>query len=403
MIPLTFLPLRVRIFLQTMPEFFHYGHQLIFSWLIVIQIVYSGKKTLKGMARFCPKHIAEYHFRRLLCAGYWSIHILLYWFARSVINSLPAAEDGVIYLATDTSKKDKRGKKNPVAKKGKISAHHSYHFGIHFVVLLLCWDVYRIPVDFEIVRRKDDPKYQKENELFREMISRFTPPSWTKRIIVLADAAFASKENLKTILKFNKEKKYSCHWNFVFSIARTWKFENNKSLSNLVKHLPKSSYKKIWIPSLEKNRRHVFFVFTKTARLNHIGEVTIVLSKTRRNIGPKKTKILVTNLTNVTARSVVSIYKKRWSVEILFKELKSGLGLGEHQVTKKFDRVEKSIGIPIISYLLLLKMRKQDIKPGKPWSIFQLIHNFSLDVTTKQIEHSTRSKLKKDLKLNMLA
>ena len=57
------------------------------------------------------------------------------------------------------------------------------------------------------------------------------------------------------------------------------------------------------------------------------------LSKRWRNAGPDKTKIIVTNLPDVTAE-VISIYQRRWSVEVIFKELKSGLGLGEHQVTK---------------------------------------------------------------------
>jgi len=61
-----------------------------------------------------------------------------------------------------------------------------------------------------------------------------------------------------------------------------------------------------------------------------------------------------------------------WFLEVLFKELKSGLGLGEHQVTKHIDRIEKSIAISIIAYLVLVRARKGDIKPGQPWSIFQL-------------------------------
>ena len=110
---------------------------------------------------------------------------------------------------------------------------------------MVSWDTYRIPVDFEIVLPKPLPGYQSENTLFRQMVARFLPPSWAKRVIVLGDCAFASRENMQSIQRRNKEEKHR-QWGFVFGIARTWKQSNDKSLKNLVTHL----YKKTWIPWL---------------------------------------------------------------------------------------------------------------------------------------------------------
>src|SRR5262245_33445179 len=39
------------------------------------------------------------------------------------------------------------------------------------------------------------------------------------------------------------------------------------------------------------------------------------------------------------------IYQKRWAIELMNWELKSGLGLGEHQVSGDTNRSEKSVGI----------------------------------------------------------
>jgi transposase len=124
----------------------------------------------------------------------------------------------------------------------------------------------------------------------------------------------------------------------------------------------------------------------------------MVLGKKGRNVCPKKTKILVTNLVELTARQVVSVYQKRWPVEILFKELKSGLGLGEHQVTKEIDRVEKSIGVAIIAYLVLIRARRKDIRSGQPWSIFQLKNNFTNDLICNQFQHNMERKLNRLMK-----
>jgi len=392
-IGITRLPDSIRFLFKGMPGVFRHRHQLVFCWLVVMQMTLAGPKTLKALARTAPPHIAEWHFRRLLRAGYWSLRVLLWWFAEEAIKALPPPEDKVAYVVADGSKKDKRGKKNPVAQKGRTSKSEAFFFGIKFVVLMLQWDCYRVPVDFDIVLPKRHPAYKKENELFQEMLTRFRPPEWAGCIIVIADAGFASAKNMQLVQQLDKQDRLRV-WGFVFSIARTWKMEDGKSLSNLVKHIPHANFERTWIPRLACNKgRRSFWVFRKRTRLRHIGDVTIVLSKTGRNVSPQNTKVLVTNLVELTARQVLSIYQKRWPVEILFRELKSGMGLGQHQVSKDVDRVEKSFGIAIIAYLVLIRARKADISPGRPWSIFQLKNNFTTDLVCKQLELNVERKL----------
>jgi hypothetical protein len=392
---ITFLPPFVRTLFRGMPGVFRHRHQLVFCWLVMMQMILSGPRTLTRLCAPAPSWITEWRFRRLLSAAYWGLHLLLWWFAEQAIKSFPEPEDKVVYVIADGSKKDKRGKKNPATQKGREGQHSSWFFGIRFVVLMLAWDVYRIPVDFCLVLPKNHPDYETENMLFRKMLKRLDPPPWAEWVIVAGDAAFGSKENMQLVKQIDKSD-HQRRWGFVFAIARTWKMKNDKSVKNLVKHTPLSCYQRTWIPPLVTNqRRKTFWVFQKRIRLRHIEDVTLVLSKKGRNVGPKKTKILVTNLLELTARQVLSIYQRRWSIEILFKELKSGLGLGEHQVTKKIVRVEKSFGIAIIAYLILIRARKEDIKPGHAWSIFELKNNFTMHLIQNQFEHSMELKLNK--------
>ena len=60
----------VRLLLRGLPGVFRYRHQLVFSWLLLMQIIAPGRNTLKQLARYTPLHIAEWHFRRLLSASY---------------------------------------------------------------------------------------------------------------------------------------------------------------------------------------------------------------------------------------------------------------------------------------------------------------------------------------------
>jgi hypothetical protein len=61
------------------------------------------------------------------------------------------------------------------------------------------------------------------------------------------------------------------------------------------------------------------------AELHQLGDVTIVLSQKRRNLGPNRVQIIVTHRLGVSASVVISQYAVRWQVELTIKELKGGL------------------------------------------------------------------------------
>jgi len=396
MIFLTHLPFFVAMIFRGMPGVWKNRHKLIFCWFVYTQALTPNKKTVTELCKWSPAAITEWRFRRFLDATYVNIDLILSWFAEEAIKCFPPSSDGVVYAVGDGSHKDKRSKKNPTVQKGKTRKDKPFFWGIKFVLVALCWDVYRIPVGFRIILPKNHPEYKKENVLFREMISELTLPKWAHTVIVTGDSGYGSTENMTLVQKMDKERSKNRRWFFVFSIAKTWKQENGESIKDFVKNLSYSFYKKTWIKPLTKtNRRKTFWIYGKTINLNHIGEVTIVFSKTRRNAGPKNIKIIVTNLPDVTAREVISIYQRRWSVEIIFKELKSGLGLGEHQVTKKEHRIKNSIGISIISYLFLLIACKDEINEGCSWGIFQLQDKFRIKVIKHQLTHSMNLQIKK--------
>jgi DDE family transposase len=393
---LTCLPPQVSQCLRVLGPCFRHRHQLVFGWLLVLHIIYGERANLQALARHGPAHLAYQHYRRLLCAAYWCPKTLLWWFADQAMQALPPPEDGILYLVGDSTLKGKRGRKHPVAQNTRLSQHHPYVFGFRIVLLMAQWDVYRIPVDFALVRRTNDPAYQTENALFRQMLQDFRRPVWCQEVVVTADAAYASQANMTLMQELGL--------GYVLALPRTWKFANGKALKALVTHLPRWQYTQIRIPTVHTQHRRTFWVYAKRARLRHLGDVTGVLSKRRRNDGPKQTKILVTNLPeSVTAREIVGVYLRRWWVELLFRELKGVVGLGQHQVTKQVDRVERSVAVAIMAYLLLLKLRAKDIPADRPWSAFNLQRAFAWEVMQAQCERSARQLARKWLQLRKAA
>ena len=398
LIAFTYLPGFVTLVFRGMPTVWRGRHRLIFCWLIFMQAVSPGRKTLEEMARWTPATITAWRFGRLLKAAYWNVHLLVSWLAQDLLTTLPAPANGILYLFGDGSHADKRGTKNPMGQKGRISQHHPWFFGLRFALLMAAWDGYRIPVDFRLILPKRHADYRSENALFREMVGAFVPPRWAKLVIVGGDAAYGSQANMRMVQDRDTADP-ARRWGFVFAIARTWKTAEDKTIKNLVTHVPHTYYQRTRVPREQaRHSRKTFWTFHTRLCLRHIGEVTVILSKRGRNLGPKHTKILVTNLAELTASQVVCIYQKRWAIEILNWELKSGLGLGEHQVSGDKNRSEKSVGIAVLAYLFVLRVCHHEIIPGKPWSIFQLQHALRLRVMTNQVEHKVKVTMAKTRK-----
>ena len=89
LIAFTYLPGFVTLVFRGMPTVWRGRHRLIFCWLIFMQAVSPGRKTLEEMARWTPATITAWRFGRLLKAAYWNVHLLVSWLAQDLLATLP--------------------------------------------------------------------------------------------------------------------------------------------------------------------------------------------------------------------------------------------------------------------------------------------------------------------------
>jgi hypothetical protein len=353
-------------------------HFWVFCWLLMVLILDNGKGRLKDLCRYLPPKLRYWTLMRMVRSGQWDASVLVDEMSYDVLTWLPAPADGVIHLGADKTRKDKRGRKHPLGLVTRDTKHSPYCFGFEMVLLIASWDRYRIPIDLKVM----DPKIKgHQNILFRQMLETVHLPSWVRRVIVSGDAGFAANPTLKLI-----EKK---GWTYVFAMARNRKFTNGKYVSDLMRYLPKSSYRRqaTYKPD---GRRCDYWVFEKRATLHNLGDVTMVLSKKRRNSGPNQVRLFVTNLKDVKASTVLSLYAWRWGVEVTIKELKGGLHLGQMQVTRDADRVARSVTLSVCAYLLLIRLYGRDEALGQPWSLFRLKERFQADLMRQEIDRTER-------------
>ena len=154
-------------------------------------------------------------------------------------------------------------------------------------------------------------------------------------------------------------------------MPRMRKLTNGRYLRALVHHLPKSCDDRRASDKPDGCRRDDW-VLTRHATRHQLGAGTIVLSKQRRNAGPKGVQILGTNLTTASAGAILSLYAWRWGVEVTIKARQSGLHLGQMQVTTESTRVERSVVLSVLASLLLVRVYGRDEAWSKAWSLAKL-------------------------------
>ena len=379
------LPKFYRQAMEPFRQHFQWGHFLTFCWLLLIMMLHHGPGNLRQISTYIP--LPYQLLTRLLSASYWYTSALWEQMLLLVLQKLPAPEDGICYVIADATDAPKRSKCNPYARKGKKSKSDPWLFGLHILVVSFQWSHWRIPVAFALVKAKASPGYINENELLRKLLLKVKTllPSWTQQVVFLADAAYASRDNFRALNKLK--------WDYVIACAKTWNLADGTPLKNRLKKLQKNQFHGTWLPTGDGKRRRWFYVRQESLNLNHLGNVTVVFSKTRRNNPSASAKVLLTNLTDLDFRTILLMYQRRWNTEVLFKELKSGLGLGQMQVTKDEGRVERSVALGLMAYLCLLRLSLKSNPNAKSWSIFQAKWNLLAQVFQDRQLHFMRTEV----------
>jgi hypothetical protein len=353
-------------------------HFRILCWLLVALLLAQGSATLKQLARFLPRSLRYWTVLRMVRASYGSAADLLQILAGTVMATLPPPADGTLYLLADTTLRGKTGKKQPLAHHTRLNQYEPFTFGHSVLLLVAHWGKLRVPVGAVVL----DPKRKgQQNIQLRHFLRQFQPPVWCRRVVVLADAGFASKANLRVIQRRG--------WSYVVCLPRTWKLTDGAHLRDLARHLPKSRYHRVASHTPDRCRRD-YWVFVRRAELRLLGDVTLLLSKKRRNSGPQQVKLIVTNLDNASATTMLSAYARRWGMEVTFRELKSGLHLGRMQVTRQPERIVHALLLPVLAYLLLLRLYGRELEPERGATIHALKQRFTEEVLQEHVERTER-------------
>jgi len=289
---------------------------------------------------------------RFLSQAEWAADMVLKAVTLELVRWLrPRSGEGLLLLIDDT-RIAKRAKR--MAALTKIWDHTSQRF-VHGHIVVHAAIVFRgvtLPWSFELwlpekYCRREQLAYRKVTSIAAEMIGTFTPPNGVK-VRVLFDAFYLCA----SVTKACELRGFT--WFSVASKNRRISREGRGQSGQLgdlaagvLKH--RSGHVR-----MKRDRGWRWLrIATIDGRLKKIGRVRIVFSK-RPGDAWKKVVAIVTNETHLAAREIVSIYERRWAIEVLFKELKGSLGLGSYQMLAR-SGVVRHLHLAALAHLTLTR------------------------------------------------
>ena len=179
-------------------------------------------------------------------------------------------------------------------------------------------------------------KIQLALDLLRKSLMQISPD------VVVFDAWYMSKELVDFVSSRGLLWVSSAKGNRLIRVDDTW-----ISVNAFAERLSKRAFKRI---NTMVDEQRFKWIYESTVVMKNIGLVKLVILRVRRN--SKTYTFLVSNGGDVEGLQVLEYYKKRWSIEVFYRDCKQHLGMGEYQV-RRLDAVVIHLHLVVLAYTLL--------------------------------------------------
>lgn len=361
----------------------------------VTDLIWSSGSTRKG-------HHSRYH--RFFSHAAWKLDALCGVLARLAICVFAAT--GLIELAVDDTLCRKRGltvygagmHHDPLISSRAKPLTSWGHDWVVLTLIIRCpfWaptKVWSLPIGFRLYRnrqgltkgrkgkrpRKPDPNHRTRPELAVELICLVA--SWfpERKLLVSGDSAYGGQSVLKK-LPPNVELVSRVHPKGVlYEAAKNTKSKNGGRPRKKGKRLPGMA---AWADDKSQPWTELVFdqfglhatLLVKTTQALYYtagGERLLTIVLVRDAIGKRPDQMFYCTCLDWDARTILSHYSCRWSIEVTFEHAKQLLGL-EDPANRKPKAVERTAPMALVLYSLILIWFHQEghkhVKfPDRPW------------------------------------
>lgn len=270
-----------------------------------------------------------------------------------ILRLIGEIKDRWIYIAIDSTIRERVSLKVVGSQKVKLS-NGAFGAGQILMVAVLRVGPFTLPFWVEPVLNKHWAKVLKrphrtQIQIAEDIIRQFQAPfGWN--VAVLFDSFFGANK----VLNVCEDRGFV----FVTNLKANRKVRAHRPLrqvggyaANVLGH----SHEGI------KVGNQTFLVAMRDSSIPGFGRVRLVFS---RKPGHKRIFHLATNALTSTAKEIIGLYMKRWSIECLFKDVKHYLGLGDYPA-RTLEGATNHMRLVFIAHLLLTFLRSLRMEKGK--------------------------------------
>ncbi len=298
-----------------------------FRFLVVALLISARKAKLSHLSAAVPSHGHRTSHANFLLSD-WDAAGLLAAQAWRIVQAMKPRRGEPIHLIIDDTQIEKRGKKMDGVSKIWNQKSHSFIRGHIVVMATILFRGVSIPwaIELWIPKAEAGSSYRKLNQIASSMIRSF-PLRFGLKVRVLFDAAYLAQ----SVVRVCESKGFT--W---FSVAA-----RNR---NLIRGNKKQKLKDIAPGVLRYRGQRARMKRSRGWRwlriaavdgeLGRTGKVRVVFSKRTRRSNRELLSV-ATNDVKRKPREIIAIYEQRWSIEVLFKELRTSLGLCDYQVLRR--------------------------------------------------------------------
>jgi Transposase DDE domain len=283
----------------------------------------------------------------------WTLYV-------SLDDSLGAKDKGTRHLEAVEYHHDhtkSQGKKKPYYTKGTVHVEVRLELGMRSYVY--DWRLYLREKTVRRLNRERVPSqrlhFRKKTTLAGEMLGELQQllPSGFQ-VYVLFDSWYAANR----LLTFCRRQ----GWHVVCAIKSNRKLDDQK-LSQWPQALRHQRYQRVQLTATD-GRQRLYLVRPVQGRLHHLSfDVCVLISK--RHPRDKHPKYFLCTDLSLSAQQILSIYQKRWPVEVDNFYVKQHLGLADFRV-QSYEATEKWFAIVFLAFVFL-QWRFNHAHAKEPW------------------------------------
>jgi SRSO17 transposase len=303
-------------------------HVYSYFWSMVISICISHSSTIDRLVKLLRNSTHRTNHGEFLWRSNFDESFVTQQIALDMLRTLFTKKDKHLFFIIDDTQTLKRAKKMQAV--GKLRHHATGKYGTGHTILKVCLHYRGVTIPWSsllYIKKEHAAKlkvpFYKLTELAAQAIREAALPEKFK-VTVLFDAFYLCPN----VVNACKERKWhyigvgkSNRWFTVGSVKRKIAKYGRNVLRN----------SGIWcnVAGLRKTKK--YRLAERIGKLNKLGTVKIVFS---RREGENKHIALVTDDLHASMKTIVAYYLKRWSIEMLIKDEKQYLGLGDYRVLR---------------------------------------------------------------------